>query len=268
MDRRSENRLPDSDFRNQWITEAAYYQSETRNFAPGYELDDWLYAENVFEQTLLRRHTLHKYDSELQHLHSQVSHMASLVLYQLFRVLQALTEKNAELASLVIAEDQAIDVHEVELDKQVSQILCLEQPVANDLRVVLSTAKIGYELEGIGNELVEVAQAAVALFGIESRVFDSETLDGVLMLGKQLEALLGNLMNTRENRYLVDIETLRQYFQDCQSIQQESIARLEQDIGMLPGVIDLLKMMKSFEACDEHCLDIAKYLNHMYEMLP
>ena len=268
MNRRSESRLPDSDFRNQWINEAAFFHSENRNFAPGCELDDWLCAENIFEQAMFRRHTLHKFDSELEHLHSQVTYMADLEQNQLLRVLQALTERNAEVANLVIAGDQAIDACEVELDKQVLQILCLEHPVANDLRVVLSAAKIGYELESIGNKLVEVAQAAVALFGTESRVFDSETLDGVVMLGKRLEALLGNLMNALENRNLVNIETLRQYFQDCQTIQQESIARLAQDLAMLPGVIELLSMMKSFEACDEHCLDIAKYLNHMNEKLP
>ena len=267
MNRRSESRLSDSDFRNHWINEAAYYQSETRNFTTGCELDDWLSAENVFEQTMLRRHTLHKFESELQHLHSQVTYMADLELNQLVRVLQALTEKNVEVANLVIAGDQAIDACEVELDKQVLQILCLEHPVANDLRVVLTSAKIGYELESIGTKLVEVALVAVTLFGTESLVFDSETLDDMVMLGKRLEALLGNLMNALENRNLVDIETLRQYFQDCQTIQRESIARLTQDIGMLPGVIELLSMMKSFEMCDEHCLDIAKYLNHMNETL-
>jgi phosphate uptake regulator len=99
-------------------------------------------------------------------------------------------------------------------------------------------------LESIGNELVEVAQVAVTLFGTESRVFDSETLDGVLMLGKRLEALLRNLMDALENRDTVEIKTLRQYFQDYQTIQRESIARLAQDIAMLPGVIDLLRMMK------------------------
>ena len=147
MDRRSDCRLQDSDFRNQWITEAAYYQSETRGFTPGHALDDWLAAEDIFEKTILRRHTLHKFDCELQHLHSQVSHMASLEQQQLLRVLHALTEKNAEAANYVISEDQAIVTHEIELDKQVLQILCLEHPVANDLRVVLSTAKIGYKLE-------------------------------------------------------------------------------------------------------------------------
>ena len=95
-----------------------------------------------------RRHTLHKFDSELQHLHSQVTYMADLEQNQLLRVLQALTEKNAEVANLVIAGDQAIDACEVELDKQVLQILCLEHPVANDLRVVLTMA-MNWKVSGI-----------------------------------------------------------------------------------------------------------------------
>lgn len=34
--------------RHQWISVAAYYKAETRNFAPGKELDDWLAAENDY----------------------------------------------------------------------------------------------------------------------------------------------------------------------------------------------------------------------------
>lgn len=34
--------------RHQWISEAAYYKAEVRNFAPGRELDDWLAAENNY----------------------------------------------------------------------------------------------------------------------------------------------------------------------------------------------------------------------------
>ena len=75
-------------------------------------------------------------------------------------------------------------------------------------------------------------------------------------------------MDTLENRDWVDIEILRQYFQDCQAIQRESIARLAQDICILPGNINLLLMMKNFEACVEYCLYIAKYLNHINENLP
>jgi hypothetical protein len=34
--------------RHQWISVAAYYKAEARNFSPGKELDDWLAAENVY----------------------------------------------------------------------------------------------------------------------------------------------------------------------------------------------------------------------------
>lgn len=39
--------------RYQLIAEAAYYRSEKRSFAPGYELEDWLAAEAEIEKTVL-----------------------------------------------------------------------------------------------------------------------------------------------------------------------------------------------------------------------
>ncbi len=48
MENRLNARPSDCEFRHQWIAQAAYYKAESRNFAPGLELDDWLFAENEF----------------------------------------------------------------------------------------------------------------------------------------------------------------------------------------------------------------------------
>lgn len=53
---RSESRLPDCEFRYQWISKAAYYFAEHRHFAPGMALDDWLIAENKFVTMLIQRY--------------------------------------------------------------------------------------------------------------------------------------------------------------------------------------------------------------------
>lgn len=53
---RSESRLSDCDFRQLWISEAAYYLSEKRNFLAGMAVDDWLIAENVFVKMLITRY--------------------------------------------------------------------------------------------------------------------------------------------------------------------------------------------------------------------
>jgi len=56
MEKRSQNRSVDSVFRHQWVSESAYYKAETRNFEPGMELNDWLYAENEYVKMLIIRY--------------------------------------------------------------------------------------------------------------------------------------------------------------------------------------------------------------------
>lgn len=43
------NQLSDCRFRHKWISESAYYMAEHRNFVPGFDLSDWLNAENEFQ---------------------------------------------------------------------------------------------------------------------------------------------------------------------------------------------------------------------------
>ena len=56
MEKRSNTRLPDYAFRHQWISQAAYYKAESRNFLPGMELDEWFFAENEFARMLITRY--------------------------------------------------------------------------------------------------------------------------------------------------------------------------------------------------------------------
>ncbi len=48
--------------RHQWISEAAFYKAMSRNFEPGFELDDWLFAEREFVKKLIA--TYHIISSE------------------------------------------------------------------------------------------------------------------------------------------------------------------------------------------------------------
>lgn len=50
------HRLSDVAFRHQWISEAAYFIAERRNFRPGFEDDDWFSAEQQFQTRMLMRY--------------------------------------------------------------------------------------------------------------------------------------------------------------------------------------------------------------------
>lgn len=76
---------------------------------------------------------------------------------------QALMDRHKEKALAVIDGDAALDAMEVALDDTIMQILARSQPVACDLRLLLSGIRLIADLERIGDEAVSVAQRAVLM---------------------------------------------------------------------------------------------------------
>src|SRR4051812_9042853 len=63
------------------------------------------------------------------------------------RAMQALTERDSDVAADVLAHDDDIDRLELEIDRDVIEIFALLQPAARDLRFVIAVAKITPVLE-------------------------------------------------------------------------------------------------------------------------
>jgi phosphate transport system protein len=76
---------------------------------------------------------------------------------------KAVVERNAVLAQEVIDGDSEIDRMEVELEEDCLKILALHQPVAVDLRFMVSVIKINSELERIGDLAVNIGERALFL---------------------------------------------------------------------------------------------------------
>lgn len=91
--------------------------------------------------------------------------MAAITREATHDAVAALMEQDRDKATAVIDGDAALDRMEVELDDSIMQILARAQPVACDLRLLLSGIRLISDLERIGDEAVSVAQRA-ALMGI------------------------------------------------------------------------------------------------------
>src|ERR687894_469854 len=79
------------------------------------------------------------------------------------RAMHALTERDTEAAREVLANDDAIDRLEVEIDRLCIDVLALRQPAARDLRFVVAVAKITPILERIADHACNIARAAIDL---------------------------------------------------------------------------------------------------------
>lgn len=100
------------------------------------------------------------FQQELREVQDRLVEIASLVADSIEKATQAFNESNVALAETVIAEDDRIDTAALELDELAIQILARQQPVARDLRIVVSALRISASLERMGDMSEHIAQLA------------------------------------------------------------------------------------------------------------
>jgi len=107
----------------------------------------------------LQRH----FQEQLDDLAEKVLVMGGLVEEAIGQTVSALVTRNSVLARRVILEDEAIDRFDLEIDQVGMEILGLHQPVARDLRFVITAMKITNDLERIADLCTNVAERAIEL---------------------------------------------------------------------------------------------------------
>lgn len=103
------------------------------------------------------------FDDELSNLKTDLIKMASLVEELIYKAVQALKDRNKELAEEVVAMDSRIDEMENIIEENAIELLALRQPMAADLRFITTGMKINAELERIADLTVNIAQRAIEI---------------------------------------------------------------------------------------------------------
>ncbi len=100
------------------------------------------------------------FQQELREVQDRLVEISDLVADSIENATQAFNESNVALAETVIADDDKIDALAAELDELAIQILARQQPVARDLRIVVSALRISASLERMGDMAEHIAQLA------------------------------------------------------------------------------------------------------------
>jgi len=100
------------------------------------------------------------FQQELREVQERLVEIAALVAVSIDNATRAFNDSNVSLAETVIADDDKIDVAALELDELAINILARQQPVARDLRIVVSALRISASLERMGDMAEHIAQLA------------------------------------------------------------------------------------------------------------
>ena len=104
------------------------------------------------------KHIHGSFDKELDALKEDVLLMATLTERSLSKAMNGLFSRDDDLCAAVIADDQEIDQLEVQVDRDGINIMLRFQPVASDLRQVVSAMKVSGNLERVADQAVNISR--------------------------------------------------------------------------------------------------------------
>ncbi len=106
-----------------------------------------------------------KMHERLESVHKDIIFLANEVEDALFKAVKSLRKQDVELAKKVKEDDWKINRQEVNIEKQILEIMALQQPVAVDLRFLIVALKMNNDLERMADHAKSIAKIAIKISG-------------------------------------------------------------------------------------------------------
>jgi phosphate transport system protein len=103
------------------------------------------------------------FDQHLRELQDHVLAMGSMVEIALSRSMDALKNRDLDLANRVIQDDRQIDQKRFEIEEQCIDLIVTQQPLASDLRIIIAVLNIIVDLERIGDHAEGIAKISIMI---------------------------------------------------------------------------------------------------------
>ncbi len=207
---------------------------------------------------IAHRHILGTFDEALGSLRNNVLMMAGLAERSLERAMKGLTERDDDICANAIADDEEIDQLEIQIDKDGVDILLRFQPVASDLRRVVSAMKLSSNLERIADQATNIARRARKL----NRHPPLPELQLILPMNAQAMSMFKDSVDAYVRE---DVELGRAIvprdakLDDLNRIaSRRLIERMAQDPEQLRGYLNLMFIGRHLERVGDHATNIAE----------
>ena len=101
------------------------------------------------------------FHKRLREIQDDILAMGSMVGKANLRSVEALRNRDLELAHQIIADDQKINGKRFEIEEKCIQLIATQQPMASDLRTIIAILNITTEIERIGDYAVGIARIVI-----------------------------------------------------------------------------------------------------------
>jgi phosphate transport system protein len=203
-------------------------------------------------------HTLSNFTAALDHLRSSVLRMSSLAQLNLKNSIKGLLERDDDWCNNCIAEDEEIDLLEMQIDHEGIEVMSRFHPFASDLREVISSIKIGANIERIADQAVNIARRARKL-NEQPELPELHLLDNPIRLSLEMFDDAVSAFAERNAALAIEIKSRDKELDLLnKKLTDILINKMQDDSANLPSYLNLIFISRCLERIGDHACNIAE----------
>jgi phosphate transport system protein len=205
-------------------------------------------------------HIVRSYDEELTHLRNTVTRMGGLAESQIAASVDAVMQRDSELAEDVIRNDDKVDQHLHDIESLVVRLLALRQPMARDLREILSALRIASDLERIADYATNMARRAIAL----NLVAPVRPVQVVPRMAQLVQSMIKDVLDAfiahDAEKAVAVWESDEEVDEMYNSLFRELLTYMMEDPRAISTCTHLLFIAKNIERIGDHITNVAELI--------
>jgi len=205
----------------------------------------------------LKEHTVKSYDKDLQSIVGTLETMVEMVNESIDMVAQMIKTRDNSLIEKITAHDYKINSLDHLIEKKVTAILALRQPMAVDLRFTISSLKVSSNLERSGDQSKSIIKK-IARIGIES--LDPRVEKALLDMINLTKIMVKEAITAFNNHDLELAKIVLAQDDEIDDIYSNLFTIIDQDNFSkeeVQRITNILFIAKSFERLADHSTNIA-----------
>ncbi len=207
------------------------------------------------------KHLSTQFDAELSSISTRVLEMGGRVEQQVAAAVEALAHLNEDQAAEVLRLEERVNQLELEIDRDLSNVIARRQPTARDLRLLIGVSKTIGNLERAGDEAARVARTAQRLIGsgAHGRLFPTTAMNleaklATLSLRRALDAFARLDVNLAMQVIKQDNEIDAEF----DGLMRKLVTYMMEDPRTISASIDLVFVAKALERVGDHAKNLAE----------
>ena len=198
------------------------------------------------------------FQEELDQLKSRLLEMGGLAEDRMSASVRALVDRDHGLVEKVLAGDTPINQLHIEIDGRCVRLLALHQPMAVDLRMILSAVKINTDLERVGDLAINIAEAAL-------RYLAHPPVKELIDIPRMADIAQGMLRDALDAFVRRDTQLAQQVLDADDTLDalktqvfRELLTYMLQDPHTIEPSLDLILVSRHLERVGDHATNIAE----------